>query len=238
MDRQQNIDETATVLNSRITAGARVYKNTFVRNCVVKDEAVIGDFTRIENSQLDEYVKLQRNNLIYNTSFGRHSYTGKNTTIWHANIGAFCSISWNVSIGGANHDYRKLTTHSFLYAPEHGLLGENTPLYNRFDNTCRIGNDVWLGCGAIVCRNVVIGDGAVIGAGAVVTHDVEPYSIMVGSPARKIKLRFATDIVERLLALRWWDLSDEIITENIELFNCEPNHAILERLEMLKGEKL
>jgi phosphonate metabolism protein (transferase hexapeptide repeat family) len=72
-------------------------------------------------------------------------------------------------------------------------------------HTCRVGHDVWIGHAAIVMPGVSIGTGAVVGSGAVVTKDVAPYQIVVGVPARPIRLRFAPDVIERLLAIAWWE---------------------------------
>lgn len=214
---------------------SKVWKQVFLKNCNVGDYVNVGDFTRAEDSIFENHVGLQRNALIYSSKIGKYSYTGKNLTMWNAEIGAFCSISWNVGIGGANHDYRRITTHAFLYSPYMGLMGENEAGYERFTEPCQIGNDVWIGANAIVCRNVVIGDGAVIGAGAVVTHDVEPYMIVAGVPAKPIKKRFDDNIVGRLLKIRWWELDDEVIKRHFTLFNREPTEDVLKQLEKLSN---
>lgn len=227
-----HVDETATVVDSELKYGAGVWKHAFVKNCFLEEFSSIGDFTRAEDSAFGEHVQIQRNGLIYSSSFGRRTYTGKNFTCWHARIGSFCSISWNVSMGGGNHDYRKVTTHAFLYIPSMGLCDEAG--YDRFSEPCIIGNDVWIGCHAVVCRGVTIGDGAVIGAGAVVTHDVPPYTIAAGCPARVLKPRFDGNLAERLLRLRWWEFSDDVIKDNIALFNHNADEKTISRLEELK----
>nr|WP_246566018.1 CatB-related O-acetyltransferase [Tissierella simiarum] len=82
---------------------------------------------------------------------------------------------------------------------------------------CIIGNDVWIGSNAVILRGVKVGNGAVIGAGAIVTKDVEPYSIVVGNPARVIKKRFSEQIIESLEKIQWWNWSKEIIRKNLDL---------------------
>ncbi len=68
-----------------------------------------------------------------------------------------------------------------------------------------IGNDVWIGCNSIILGGIKIGDGAIVGAGAVVTRDVAPYSIVAGVPAKVIKYRFTDEQIEFLDSLKWWD---------------------------------
>ena len=212
-------------------ATAKIYKSTQVENTTLGEYATIGDFSRVADSVLGEHAALQRNNMVYGSRIGRYSYTGRNTTVWHADIGAFCSISWNVSIGGANHDYHRLTTHSFLYSRDFGLMPEEAEGYERFADPCVVGNDVWIAANACICRGATVGTGAVIAAGAVVTRDVEPYTIVAGVPAKPIKKRFSQETIARLLATQWWTLPADAIRENYELFNAAPSHDTLARLE-------
>lgn len=78
-----------------------------------------------------------------------------------------------------------------------------------------IGNDVWIGYEAVILSGVTIGDGAIIGAHAVVTKDVPPYTIVGGIPAQTIRKRFSQDTIDTLLKIKWWDWSKERITQHI-----------------------
>lgn len=78
-----------------------------------------------------------------------------------------------------------------------------------------VGNDVWIGYEAVILSGVTIGDGAVIGARAVVTKDVPPYTIVGGVPAKPIKKRFSDESIKKLQSIRWWDWPKEKIAENI-----------------------
>ena len=78
-----------------------------------------------------------------------------------------------------------------------------------------IGNDVWIGYEATILSGVTIGDGAIIGAKAVVTKDVPPYSVVGGVPAKKIKQRFDAETIQKLQQLKWWDWPDEKIRQAI-----------------------
>jgi hypothetical protein len=81
-----------------------------------------------------------------------------------------------------------------------------------------VGNDVWVGAGAIILSGVKIGSGAIVGAGAVVVNDVPPYAIVAGNPARIIKFRFTQEQIEKLLKIGWWDWEESKIRENIDYF--------------------
>ena len=207
---------------------AKIYKSTRVEDTVLGEYVTVGDFSRLGGCRLDEHV----------VTMGRYSYTGRNTTAWHADIGSFCSISWNVSIGGADHDYSRLTTHTFLYSDMFGLLPEGESGYDRFAAPCVIGHDVWIAANACICRGVTVGTGAVIGAGAVVTHDVEPYTVVAGAPARPIRRRFSDHIIARLLESRWWELPAQAIRENFHLFNAAPSDESLDELAALRQRYL
>ena len=146
-----------------ISDSAKLHKDSIVTNSVLSDNCSVGDFSKIEGSSLEKSVKIDRNNYIYYSSLGKHSYTGRNTMILHSTFGAFCSISWNVSVGGANHDYSKMTQHSMLYdLSEETSPSNSKPVYDRYLKKVNIGNDVWIGAGAIILRGISIGDGAVM----------------------------------------------------------------------------
>lgn len=94
-------------------------------------------------------------------------------------------------------------------------------LYDTFtseDELIEIGNDVWIGTIAVILSGVHIGDGAVVGAGAIVTKDVEPYEIVGGVPAKHIRYRFSKEMIASFLRIKWWDWPLSKIEENIELF--------------------
>ena len=76
-----------------------------------------------------------------------------------------------------------------------------------------IGNDVWIGYEAVIMAGVHIGNGAIIGTRAVVTKDVPPYTIVGGVPAKEIRKRFNSDMIEQMLALKWWNWSVDKIQE-------------------------
>lgn len=128
-------------------------------------------------------------------------------------VGAYCSFSTGVQILlGGNHRTDWVSTYPFshLWAEASHLPGHPAPTEETV-----IGNDVWIGFGATIVGGVKIGDGAVIGAHAVVTKDVPPYAIVGGNPARLIRMRFNDATVTRLLELKWWQWPEERILQFI-----------------------
>jgi len=112
-----------------------------------------------------------------------------------------------------------------------------------FENFCNptsrgdvvIGNDVWIGSGVTLMSGVSLGDGAVIAANSHVVRNVSPYSIHGGNPARHIRYRFDPEIIEKLLALCWWDWPDTSIQSAQSLLVSEPTHENLKKLFELKS---
>ncbi|MFM7052531.1 MAG: CatB-related O-acetyltransferase [Planctomycetota bacterium] len=126
-------------------------------------------------------------------------------------IGRYCSIGPRVLIANQNHPIARLSSSAAFYDPAMGFVGTQT-LAPR--GVTVIGHDVWIGANASIlpgCRK--IGHGAVIGAGAVVTHDVPALAIVVGNPARVIGERYSESIGRQWLGSRWWTLAPQEICD-------------------------
>jgi acetyltransferase-like isoleucine patch superfamily enzyme len=142
-------------------------------------------------------------------SIGFQSYVGDFTHVAQNTVmGRYCSIGNSCTIGATAHPLQWLSTHPFQFL---GLMGADVKILPWSWATTQIGNDVWIGSNSVVRGGVSIGDGAVIGAGAVVTKDVPPYAICVGNPARVLRLRFDQSVVDELLELKWWELHPSLI---------------------------
>ena len=132
--------------------------------------------------------------------------------------GKFCSIACGAKFlfNSANHTLSSLSTYPFpIFFDEWGLEKSDVAAAWDRKGDIVIGNDVWIGYEAVILAGVTIGDGAVIGARAVVTKDVPPYAIVGGVPARVIRSRFTEETVKALLRLKWWDWPAERIQEKL-----------------------
>lgn len=162
-----------------IDTSVKIYDGVQLIDAEILAGAIVGADSLINKSVVGEKCRIQRRNVIYSATLGKCTYTGYNTVIKYADIGKFSSISWNVSVGGPNHDYHRLSMHPFSSYKNWGYLSEDSSDENYTQRSC-IGNDVWIGAGAQVLSGVRVGDGAVIAAGAVVTKDVPAYEIWGG----------------------------------------------------------
>lgn len=164
----------------------------------------------------EDNVRIKNNVSIQNCSIGRFSYISDNTKINDALIGRFSSIGPNCMIGLGKHPINKLSTHPVFYSKSykrHNLISFNF----KEKETVSIGNDVWIGANCIILDGVKIGNGAVIGAGSIVTKDILDYQIVAGVPAKIIKTRFV-DKEKNKSAIEWWNWDLNKIQQNLNLF--------------------
>lgn len=230
-------ENTNEIIDSNISNTSKIYFRAKIQNSMLSENTVVGDFSRVVNSELASFARIDRNNFILNSQFGDYSYTGSNDIIMHSVIGKFCSISWGVTIGPGEHDYSKISSHDFLYNNFCEIRPiERFPKYNRFEKECKIGNDVWIGANSTILRGVTIGDGAVVGANSLVNKNVPPYAIVAGVPARIIKYRFPVEIISELQELEWWNLPIEIIKTNFDLFEKSDISNAIFKLKEIKSK--
>ncbi|CAM2918548.1 CatB-related O-acetyltransferase [Flavobacterium frigoris] len=155
----------------------------------------------------------------YATTLGYNNLLGGDIT-----IGKYCQLGADVALHATNHPISFMSTYinSNLFDGELKQLKEN--------NKIVIGNDVWIGHGVIIVGNVTVGNGAILAAGAVVTKDVLPYSVVAGVPARDIRKRFSDAIITEIEALNWWDKSEKELAAIKPLFlkDFTNRHSIYE----------
>lgn len=145
---------------------------------------------------------------VHGVEIGRYSYGAildPDVLPRGSRVGAYCSVGTQLIVRRRDHPVEGSALHPFFYNSQLGLLSEDV-IESVTDNPLEIGNDVWIGDRVTIlggCRR--IGNGAVIGAGAVVTRDVAPYSVVAGVPARPIRIRLAPERIAALEASRWWE---------------------------------
>lgn len=157
--------------------------------------------------KLSKYVKVNPGCAIVSSNIKSYSYTS--SSLYNCTIGSYTSIAAQVSFVG-NHALDRLTTSPCTMHSEDDDLFANFKHKTPSDPTLfrgkvEIGHDVWIGSHVIIMPNVKIGNGAVIGAGAVVTKDVPDFAIQVGVPAKTKRMRFSDQWIERILGLKWWE---------------------------------
>ena len=147
-------------------------------------------------------------------------------------IGKFCQIAASVEfvMNDANHQMNAVTTFPF-YTLEGWEMNTPDPSEMPFKGDTVIGNDVWIGQNAVVLPGVHIGDGAIIGANSVVGSDVDPYTIVVGNPAKPLRKRFDDELIELLLKFKWWDKSVEEINSLIPILTCSELEKVRKEIE-------
>jgi virginiamycin A acetyltransferase len=193
---------------------AGIERTGFLRNFVTRPNIVVGDYTYYDDPRGPAHFE---SNVLYHFDFNGDRLV----------IGKYCSIAAEVRfiMNGGNHPTTWLTTYPFPIFG-HGWEAATPPEWpNRGDTV--VGNDVWIGYGAIIMPGVCIGDGAIIATASVVTKDVPPYAIVGGNPAAVLRHRFDEATVARLLAIRWWDWDPATVTKNVRAL-CGGDVAALE----------
>ncbi|HSF65679.1 MAG TPA: chloramphenicol acetyltransferase [Paracoccaceae bacterium] len=188
--------------------GATAVNSTFGAWCEV------GDGSRIQNSRFEDYAYCDRLADIANTTVGR-----------------FSNIAAMTRIGPTDHPFTHAAQHHFLYRSS--LYWDDAPddaafFAARAARRTTLGADCWIGHGAIIKPEVTVGIGAIVAAGAVVTRNVDPFLIVAGCPARPVRSRFAPGIIDRLLALAWWEWDHARLRAALQDFRSLPAEAFLE----------
>jgi phosphonate metabolism protein (transferase hexapeptide repeat family) len=186
-------------------------------------ETVIEPTVRLREVTIGKCCEILGDTAIEYSEIGDYSYLGSGCMVGDAKIGKFCAVAAQVRIGAPNHPMERPSQHRFTYCPEYydaSATRDHVFFRDRRDARVIIGNDVWIGHAVIVLPGVTVGDGAVLAAGAVVTKDVAPYTIVGGVPARQIRERFNRAIAAQLSRIAWWNWPPEVIFERLAEFQC------------------
>lgn len=179
----------------------------YLKNAVHDPSIIVGDYTIYNDFERDPR-EFEKNNVLY------HYPINKDRLI----IGRFCSIACGTKFlfNSANHSLLSLSTYPFpIFYEEWGL--DIKDVASAWDNrgNITIGNNVWIGYGAIILSGVTIGDGAIVGAHSLVTKDIPPYTIAGGVPARPIRKRFSEEKISELMKMKWWDWNEDKLLKNL-----------------------
>ena len=182
-------------------------QTVYLKNVITDPAITVGDYT-MYNDFVNDPVGFEKNNVLYHYPINRDRLI----------IGKFCSIACGAKFlfNSANHTLSSLSTYPFpLFFEEWGLEKRNVAASWDNKGDIVIGNDVWIGYEAVIMAGVTIGDGAIIGARAVVTKDVPPYTVAGGIPAKPIKKRYPEETIAALSELKWWDWPENRIAQNL-----------------------
>ncbi|MGY2991553.1 MULTISPECIES: CatB-related O-acetyltransferase [Mesorhizobium] len=166
---------------------------------------------------------------------GRHTYGLVKNSFWGSHekspirIGSFCSVGPGVLfLGAAEHRVDTVTSYPLRIVD--GKIRNGAEAFSKGPTT--VGHDVWFGARCIILGGVTIGNGAVLGAGSIISRDIPPYAVAVGNPARVIRYRFTPDIIERLQSSQWWNWSDDLIRERLAILTAMDAEHFLDALEL------
>ncbi|MET4127688.1 chloramphenicol acetyltransferase [Roseovarius sp. MBR-6] len=187
------------------------------------DGAVIHPDCEITDCEFGAFTEIGRGSRLAHVAMGDYSYCDRVCDLANAEIGKFANIASFVRVGATDHPLDRASLHHFLYRS--ASYWEDAPddtdwFARRRTRVARIGHDTWIGHNAQVKPEVTVGHGAVIAAGSVVTHDVAPYMIVAGVPARPLRARLSPDLAERMMALAWWDWDHARLRASLDDFRA------------------
>jgi len=180
------------------------------------------------------YVEIGRGTRLAHATFGSYSYCDRYCGIANAEVGRFANIASFVRIGATDHPLDRASLHHFQYRSAdywEDAAHDEGWFAHRQSRRAVIGHDTWLGHNAQVKPEVTVGHGAVVAAGAIVTRDVAPYTIVAGAPAEPLRERLPLELAERMIALAWWDWDHARLRAALEDFRTLDARAFLDTYE-------
>lgn len=196
-------------------------QEVYVKPTINNPNIIVGDFTYIADNDFEKHVS--------------HLYD------WNGDklvIGKFCQIAAGVEfiMNGANHQMNAITTFPF-YTLEGWDMKPPAKADLPFKGNTIIGNDVWIGQNAVILPGVHVGDGVIIGANSIVGSDIDPYTIVVGNPARPLRKRFDDELIDLLLKFKWWDKGICEINDLIPLLTCSDIEKVKSEIQAIINTK-
>ncbi len=192
--------------------GSIIERGTYLfRGTTLEGKNYIREYAMLDNVRVGYSTMISQHARMSNTRIGKYCCIGN---VW-TYLGKHPVSGENISTFPAF--YSTAAQFGYTYVKENSF-NECEWIDEKERIQVEIGNDVWIGFGVAICEGVTIGDGAVIGAGSLVTKNVEPYAIYAGVPAKKIRMRFDDETIDKLLKLRWWDKGEAWIQEHVDKF--------------------
>ena len=198
------------------------------------DTPFVHDGCRIVNSSFGAFCEVGAGSIVVNSTFGDYAYCDRLADIANTTVGRFSNIAAMTRIGPTDHPYDHAAQHHFLYRSSYywdDVQDDANFFTARAARRSTLGADCWIGHGAIIKPEVTVGIGAIVAAGAVVTHDVAPFMIVAGCPATPLRARFQSGVCDRLLALAWWDWDHARLHSALTDFRTLEAEAFLERYQ-------
>lgn len=184
------------------------------------------------DSTFGAFVEIGQGSRVVNSTFRDYAYCDRFSDIANTTVGRFSNIAAMTRIGPTDHPMQRASQHHFQYRSSY--YWPDTPddaafFAARAARRTTLGPDCWIGHGAVIRPEVTVGAGAVVAAGAVVTKDVPPFTIVAGVPATPLRTRFPQAVIDRLIRLAWWDWDHDRLRAALEDFRSLSAEAFLDR---------
>lgn len=196
------------------------------------DAPFVHEGAEIVNSTFGRYTEVGAGARIVSSDFEDYAYCDRLADIANTTVGRFSNIAAMTRIGPTDHPYTHAAQHHFLYRSSY--YWDDAPddpefFAARAARRTTLGADCWIGHGAIIKPEITVGIGAVVASGAVVTKQVDPFMMVAGCPAKPLRARFSPTLIDRLLALAWWDWEHDRLRAALEDFRSLEAEAFLDK---------
>lgn len=196
------------------------------------DQPLVHPGCEIVNSHFGRWCEVGAHSRVINATFEDYAYCDRMADIANTTVGRFSNIAAMTRIGPTDHPFSHAAQHHFLYRSSYywdDVADDPAFFAARAARRTTLGADCWIGHGAIIKPEVTVGIGAVVASGAVVTKDVAPFMMVAGCPAKSLRARFSDAIIDRLLALAWWEWDHDALRGALEDFRQLKAEAFLEK---------